>query len=190
MTFMPPDIGADRWQCRWLIEEFNSWMEACFSPSFKLVVDESMFEWHGRGDYNVLGLQHISKVICKPKGVGLELKNVLCCISGVMLKYEMLEGKAAMLTKKHCGPGVNTSTVTTKRLVEAWAGKGSHIVGDSWFASVQTAVELMRMGCFFTWMVKTAHREYPLVFIQKHAFQNNPREATLSRSLLRRTRFG
>jgi hypothetical protein len=118
----------------------------------------------------VRGLPHVSKVIRKPKGVGLELKNALCCESGVMLCYEMLEGKAAMATKRFCGPSINATTATTLRLVEPWMGKGRLIVGDSWFASVQTALALRARGCFFTGMVKTAHREFPLSFIQKLAF--------------------
>ena len=82
----------------------------------------------------------------------------------------MLEGKAVMAVKKFTGPGVNASTATTLCLVEPWAGKGRLIIGNSWFASVQTAVALAKCGCFFTGMVKTAHREFPAQFIQKIAF--------------------
>jgi hypothetical protein len=170
LTFRDPAPTPDRWECRWLIDQFNLWMEDAIYPGYKLVVDESMFEWRGRGDYDVRGLPHVSKVARKPKGVGLELKNILDCASGVMLRYEMLEGKAAMAAKKYCAPGVNASTATTKRLVEPWMGKGRIIVGDSWFASVQTAVALFECGCYFTGMVKTAHREFPASFIQKLAF--------------------
>jgi len=181
LTFTPPEPTADLWKCRWLIDTFNDWMDECFSPGYKIVVDESMFEWRGRGDYDIRGLPHKSKVIRKPKGVGLELKNALCVQSGVMLRYEMLEGKAAMANRRFCGPGVNNSTATTLRLVEPWLYKGRHVLGDSWFASVQTALHLKLKGTFFTGMVKTAHREFVKDFIQKEAFdENSARGATVT----------
>ena len=173
LTLTPPGETADRWLCQWLIDEWNDWMVQCFTPGFKICVDESMFEWRGRGDYDTRGLPHVSKISRKPTGVGLELKNALCVLSGVMLRYEMLEGQAAMANRKFCEEGINKCTATTLRLVEPWFNKGRHIVGDSWFGSVQSAVELWKRGCWFTGMVKLAHREYPKHFIQNVAFTDN-----------------
>ena len=175
LTFTPPGETADRWRCRWLIDTWNDWMIESFTPGFKIVVDESVFEWRGRGDYDTRGLPHVSKIARKPKGVGLELKNALCVLSGVMIRYEMLEGKAAMANRKYCEPGINATTATTLRLIEPWFNKGRHVVGDSWFGSVQTAVELWKKGCWFTGMIKNAHREFPKNYIQKLEFTDNSR---------------
>ncbi len=119
-------------------------MIECFSPGFKLVIEESMFfEWKGRGGYDIRGLQQVSKVIHKPKGVGLDVKNSLCCLWGVMLHYEMLEGKAAMANKEYCCPGINATTATMMQLVKPWMYKGRHIVGNSWFACIGMGATLL-----------------------------------------------
>ncbi len=112
---------------------------------------------HGRGYYDICGFPHLSKVLLKPKGVGVEVKNTLCCTSCVMVLMEMLEGKAVMANTEFCCPCVNTTTETTLHLVKPWMYKGRHIMVDSWFALVQTAVMLHKHCCFFTGMIKTAH---------------------------------
>ncbi|KAG8246074.1 hypothetical protein J6590_093058 [Homalodisca vitripennis] len=48
-------------------------------------------------------------------------------------------------------------TATTLRLTEPWHGTGRIVVGDSWFSSVKTSIQLRERG-----MVKTAYRNYPL----------------------------
>jgi hypothetical protein len=46
-----------------------------------------------------------------------------------------------------------------------WAG-----VGDSWFASFTTCVELLKRRLYFIGIVKTAHRLYPQKWLQKFSF--------------------
>lgn len=74
---------------------------------------------------------------------------------------EINEGRVAM-QKKRWQQELGAGTATTLRLTETWHGSGRIVVGDSWFGSVKTAVELMNRGLFFMGMVKTAHRNYPL----------------------------
>ena len=71
------------------------------------------------------------------------------------------EGKEAMAAKQwHAEQGATTST--TFRLTKPWHGSGRIVTGDSWFASVKTAVQLRKHGLYFLGPVKTAHRKYPI----------------------------
>ena len=81
--------------------------------------------------------------------------------SEIMLGLELNEGKEAMAAKQwHAEQGATTST--TLRLTKPWHGSGRIVTGDSWFASVKTAVQLRKHGLYFLGPVKTAHRKYPI----------------------------
>lgn len=58
--------------------------------------------------------------------------------------------------------GLAQGTVILMRLVAAWAGSRRVVCADSYFASVTTAVQLLRMGLRFVCVVKTATRGYPM----------------------------
>lgn len=61
-----------------------------------ICVDESMVKWLGR---NMPGFMHVQR---KPTPKGLELHTVCCGISGVMVWFEVYEGKEAMTKKEYC----------------------------------------------------------------------------------------
>ncbi|CAG4952550.1 unnamed protein product [Parnassius apollo] len=111
----------------------------------KITVDESMFTWYGRGAYFKDGMPAVMKIKRKPKGISCEVKQ-----------------RVIVIQKKKWQREFGARTATTLRLTEPWRGSGRVIVGDSWFASVKTAVELFKVGLYFIGLVKTAHSFYPV----------------------------
>lgn len=59
------------------------------------------------------------------------------------------------------------------RLLAPFGGSRRVVLGDSAFASVQTAVQLVKqLGLFFIGVVKSCTRMYPLEYTQQHDFQH------------------
>ena len=61
--------------------------------------------------------------------------------------------------------GYNHGCNVLHELVEPWANSGRIVVGDSYFASVQAAIRLFRIGLRFIGVVKTATTGYPMVYL-------------------------
>jgi len=109
----------------------------------------------------------VTKIIRKPKSVELEITNVACATSGMMLFLELKEGKDKMANREFSAyivpPGrpAKTHTSLTLRLTKNWHGTQRTVVGDSRFASVNTAVALKKHGLYFIGNVKVAKTLYP-----------------------------
>ena len=114
-----------------------------FGPEFEsnmleLGLDESMVKWLGRG---MPGFMHVQR---KPTPKGLELHTLCCGICGIMLWFEVYEGKEAMAKKQFCDmmrqklgrAGPWKSVALTLRMTQKWAGTGRVLIADSWFGSV------------------------------------------------------
>ena len=161
LSFVEQGHNDDKWHpARALVELCASKWNDILTPGYKMTVDESMFAWYGRGSA-LGGMPAVMKIKRKPKGVGCEVKTLADVASGVMINLEINEGKEAMKEtrwQRELGAG----TATTLRLSEPWHGSGRIDCGDSWFASVKTAIELRRRGLFFTGIVKTAYTKFPL----------------------------
>ncbi|CAG4996824.1 unnamed protein product [Parnassius apollo] len=114
----------------------NDKLKDTIRPGAKITVDESMFAWYGRGAYFKDGMPAVMKIKRKSKGVNCEVKTACDSNTNIMMRLEINE--------------------------EPWRGSGRVIVGDSWFASVKTAVELFKVGLCFIVQVKTAHSFYPV----------------------------
>ena len=158
---------SDPWrEVRWLIKGHNANRKATIKPSWLVVVDETMWAWTGQG------MPHLSTVPRKPEPLGAEVKNLCDGLSGVMLFLELQEGKIRMANKKFCDL-YKATTANTLRLAEG-AGLmelglreedkvARLLVGDSWFASTETATALMKeLGVHFVGNVKTATRGFPI----------------------------
>jgi hypothetical protein len=166
--------GDRFYSIRYLVSHFNTTMEHFMTAGWVLCLDELMCPWLGLDSWHPDGMPHISKIIRKPKGVGLEFKCVADGETKIMLFLEIVEDSAVMQTKKYYndefGNTKKSSIATTLRMLEPWFSSGRLVVGDSWFASVQMCMELMKRGLYFTGIVKTAHREYPKTHFQTRAF--------------------
>jgi hypothetical protein len=133
-----------------------------FTPGYKLTIDESMFAWYGKGLHNEKdGLPAVIKIKRKPKGIGRECKTLADVQSGVMIPIENNEGKTAM-QQKEFQQEFGAGTATTLRMRRSWHGSGRIVIGDSWFASAKTAIQLHKRGLYFLGIIKTATKNYPI----------------------------
>ena len=63
------------------------------------------------------------------------------------------------------------STGCTLRLTQIYHGTSRTIVGDSWFASVNTALAMKKHGLYFVGNVKNGHFGFPLKFLKESCVQ-------------------
>ena len=140
--------SEDKWRdVRPLVNLLTTKWTSVIQPGNKLTIDESMFAWYGKGDYQG-GMPAIMKIKRKPKGVGCEIKNIADSTTNIMLNFEINEGKDEM-AKKPYQTELGAGTATTLRLCEPWFHSGRIILGDSWFASVKVAEQLHNRGLYF-----------------------------------------
>ena len=127
------------WKVQPLVDSFNYFRRDNFSPGAKLVVDESMFEWKGKDQrFGVDGCPHVTKIIRKPKGVDMEVKNMVDCDSGIMVSMEVMTPKEEMKHREYVGRyGAGTTLLLC--LAANYRGSGRIVVADSAFASVKSA---------------------------------------------------
>jgi len=120
-----------------------------------LNLDESMLRWLGQ---HMPGFMSVGR---KPDDKGAELHTVCDGQSGIMVNFELYEGKEAMKDREYCRD-YQATTATTLRLVKPFKGLGKIAVADSWFGSVQSARGLYdELGTYAVLNVKTAHTGYP-----------------------------
>ena len=131
------------------------------SASWILCLDESMVKWQGRG------MPGLMVILRKPTPVGLELHTVCCALSGILVNFEVYEGKTAMESFKWCPKSKGKemkypkAVALTLRLSEPWHGRGKVFICDSWFGSVICAIALWMHGVFSIMNVKHATKLYP-----------------------------
>ena len=136
---------------------------AAVTCSWIMCLDESMIKWLGRG---MPGFMHVQR---KPTPKGLELHTLCCAMCGIMLFFEVYEGKKAMEKKALCdeqkrklgAKGPWKSVALTLRMVERFKEGGRVLIADSWFGSVACTLALYSEGIFAVMNVKTGHKDYP-----------------------------
>ena len=153
-----------------MVEQFNKHMAEAICPGWLLTIDESMCAWRGKqGLNNPFKIPALSWVPRKPEPLGAELKTTACALSGLLLYVEICKGKATHSKQKFFEKVEQPhTTATTMRLVEDWFGTERAVYGDSWFASVKTAVALLRNGLHFVGDVKTNHALFPKAELEQH----------------------
>ena len=164
---------------RWMliadfVELFNAHRESFVEPSSEICVDESISRWYGLGgDWINCGLPMYVAIERKPEN-GAELQTACCGKSGVMLRLKIVKTAKAR-RQEHDNNNVedsslNEGTQVMKELVLPWAKTDRVVVGDSYFASVQAARELYKIGLRFIGVVKTATRDFPYKHLSEHEF--------------------
>uniref|UniRef100_A0A7S3AX02 PiggyBac transposable element-derived protein domain-containing protein n=1 Tax=Haptolina ericina TaxID=156174 RepID=A0A7S3AX02_9EUKA len=124
------------------------------TASWLLVLDESMVQWQGRG------MPGLMVILRKPTPIGLELHTLCCALCGILVWFEVYEGKEAMATKEFCNE-YGKSIALTLRMCKKFFGTARVLVADSWFGSVACAIALHTKGIFAVMNVKTATTNYP-----------------------------
>lgn len=176
------DETADRWvPVRSFIDAFNERMVWAVSPGHHVEIDESMSAWRGLGGHVLGGLPHVQKIARKPQGVGLELMDLADAKSRIIIRVEMVEGKAAA-PKKFDEPGVPKGTSFAVRITEAYHGSGRIVGGDSAFGSLATAVALKTHGLYFQGMLKQAHAGVPKAHLMGLSAEGMKRGDTVTMS--------
>jgi hypothetical protein len=176
----PAEANAqpDPWRrVRYLIEAFNDHYAVAFAPGHKITVDESMSRWLGY-DHSIGSPPSKTKMKSKPEGVGFMIKTAADSASRVIIRLDLQETTDLMKKKEFFSPTVPLHTACTLRLVRPWRGTNRIVLGDSWFASVSTATELLRSGLYFVGLVKSNSSGFPKGWLQMHAFSDDsPRGA-------------
>ena len=85
-----------------VVQAFNRQREKVFSAGTHLCVDESVSEWRGRDHKHWNGCPHVTRIARKPKGVGVDIKNLADVETGIMLRLELVQNKASMNKKEYC----------------------------------------------------------------------------------------
>ena len=159
-TYNKPEDPFNRTRKFWDALRDGFW--AAITCSWIACLDESMVKWLGRG---MPGFMHVQR---KPTPKGLELHTLCCGICGILIWFEVFEGKKAMETKGHCAEqkrllGANgpwKSVSLSLRMAEKLR-KGTVLVADSWFGSKPCILALYSIGIFAVMCVKTAHKGFP-----------------------------
>ena len=170
---MPPKPGTSAtndpfYPVRYFWESLREAFFGAVSCSWLMVLDESMVRWEGRG------MPGLMVLLRKPTPIGLELHTLCCALCGVLLWFEVYEGKTAMESQKWCptstgaGPKYPKSVALTLRMTEKWHGHGKVLIADSWFGSVNCALALWLHGVFAIMNVKTATKKFPKNEMMQH----------------------
>lgn len=65
------------------------------------------------------------------------------------------------------------STGCTLRLAKPWFGTWRTLIGDSWFASVNTALACVSKSLHFVGNVKTGYKDFPKAFLTEKVFERD-----------------
>jgi len=185
----PPDMSPEAY--RWLLIEdfianFNKHRKEMFCPGSRIEADESMCRWYGAGDdYINHGLPHYSVIDRKPDN-GLELQNIVCVESGIMLYLKLVKSAKEearndrlKFNEEELAYGKGTRVIL--ELTKQYAGTRRLVTGDSFFASVEAAVVLESIGLKFIGNVKVSSREHPKKYLDEiHMFDRGDRHVLAS----------
>jgi hypothetical protein len=137
---------------RWLlidefIDNFNEHRAKTFLPSELICVDESISRWYGQGgEWINHGLPMYVAMDRKPEN-GCEIQNAACGRSGVMIRLKIVKTatEAEALGANEDDNGLLHGTKVLKELIQPWAFTNRMVCADSYFASVGTAEELLKL---------------------------------------------
>lgn len=169
-SFQPPmkPAAMSGEEYRWMlvtdfVENFNAYRASNFSPSTCICVDESMSRWYGLGGGWInMGLPHYVSMARKPES-GCEIQNSADGDSGIMLQLKLVTSARLEQSRRHPddGPQLPHGTEVLRQLVIPFAGSDRIVCADSYYASVTTANELLKIGLRHIGVVKTATRMFP-----------------------------
>lgn len=169
LTLHPPETDtSDPWyRVRHFVQMINERRKECFIPGDVICIDESSCKWCGLGDWYEPGLPHITKCSRKPWNLAMEYKDAMDAETQIMLRMVIMEGKQVMDRRNAQEyPRKKAGTAMVLRLTEPWHGSFRQVVGDSYFASVECAVECKKKDLYFTGLVKTSSKMFPKQYLQ------------------------
>lgn len=105
------------------------------------------------------GLPHYVAIKRKPES-GCEIHSMGCGKSGIMMGLRLVKREETDGSEE-----LNHGVRVMKKLLEGWSPRNRVVCADSYFASVQAAIEMWKDGWRFIGVVKTAHKGYPKDFL-------------------------
>jgi hypothetical protein len=155
------------------VKAFNDQREQNFIPSHLICVDESISRWYGMGGHWINeGLPCYVAIDRKPEN-GCEIQNSACGVSGVMLQLKIVKHEESEDDHTHEeNAGLIHGCKVLKELVKPWFHTSRVVCGDSYFASVFTAIEMRRLGLGFIGVVKTASKKYPMAYLKGYEVED------------------
>ena len=171
-----PSADADKqqkgsfWAVDNLVSAFNQHRAAKIIPGPKCCCDTSA--WNGKDHrHQEHGCPHVSKIPRKPVPIPMEIKNMCCCSTGIMMSMEIVAHKDEMARRKYVRE-YGSGTALALRLSECIRASGRIVIADAAFASVKCAVQLYeRNGLYFAGCVKAAHEQFPKKFLSEAAMR-------------------
>ena len=136
----PPTADDKLADIRAVVNAFNVNRIVTCEPSWRITEDEKTSSFRPvKGIFCDDGPPTLTKIMRKPKPVSLELKDCSDAETRICLQLELQEGRDAMASKQFSAD-YNAGTAISLRLTRPWFHTGRCVIGDSAFASVQTAV--------------------------------------------------
>jgi hypothetical protein len=120
------------------------------------------------GDWINAGLPMYVQIDRKPEN-GAEIQNSCCAELGVMLRLRIR--KSQQYDHQGHDPNTGHGTCIPNQLIFPWARSGRTVVADSFYASVEAARELFKIGLRFVGVVKTTTRQYPMAALGRVQFE-------------------
>ena len=110
---------------RYMWDTCRATFNAAVSPGWIMTLDESMVKWLGK---SMPGLMVVPR---KPTPMGLEVHTLCCSLSGVLVNFEVFEGKEAMesrefVNQKTDAGVINKSTALTLRCLKSYFSSVCH----------------------------------------------------------------
>ena len=101
----------------------------------------------------------------KPEN-GCEIQNSACGRSGIMLHLKLVKSaNEQQWHREATNEDILQGTAVMKELIFPWKGSKCVVCGDSYFASVAAAEELLNIGLRFIGVVKTATKTFPMSYL-------------------------
>lgn len=100
---------------RFMWDVYRDHFTACVTASWLITLDESMVKWLGRA---MPGLMVVPR---KPTPIGAELHTLACAVCGILVYFELYEGKERMAVKQYCDK-YSKSVALTLRCVKPFLG--------------------------------------------------------------------
>ena len=103
---------------------------------------------------------------------GAEIQNYACGRSGIIMRLRIVNSAKNEEDQKYDRDNLTHGTKVLKELVMPWANKDRIICADSYFTSMPDAEELWKHGLRFIGVIKTATRQFTMVYLSTIEFHN------------------
>ncbi len=151
-----------------MVKLFNDYRHKMVIPGPTLVIDELISPYEGmESTYATTGMPGKVSIKRKPRGIGIEIKAIADCQSGIITVIEIQEGKELMKDKKYVKE-YNSGTAQCLRMFKNYKDTYRTCIMDAAFGSVKCLLAMHKLlGLYVIGSVKTAHKEFPKKYLEE-----------------------